>query len=58
MIKRSIKVKVLRETSRTVTIKLVTLNRRMPVSRSDFEQRVKDGEYEVVGSHEMADSEQ
>ncbi len=46
---RSIKVKVVKETSSTVTIKLMSLNRKMPVPREDFEKRVKQGLYEVVG---------
>jgi len=46
---RSIKIKVVKETSNTITIKLVSLNRTMPVSKEDFEMRVKKGLYEVVG---------
>ena len=46
---RSIKVKVVKESSSTVTIKLMSLNRKMPVPREDFEKRVKQGLYVVVG---------
>ena len=53
---RSIKVKVVKETSSTVTIKLMSLNRKMPVPREDFEKRVKQGLYEVVGGMEDADN--
>ncbi|MCB0552846.1 MAG: hypothetical protein KDD02_04785 [Phaeodactylibacter sp.] len=56
MIKRSIKVKVLKETPRTITIQLMTLNRKMPVPRQDFEQRVREGEYEVIGGYELEES--
>ncbi|MEZ4955242.1 MAG: hypothetical protein R2825_16890 [Saprospiraceae bacterium] len=45
---RSIKVKVVSETPRKVTVKLLSLNRSMPVSRVDFEERVESGLYEVV----------
>lgn len=45
---RSIKVKIIKETSKTVTIELVSLNRKMPVPRPDFERRVEEGEYEVI----------
>ena len=49
MAARSIKVKVVKETSNTVTIKLLSLNRTMPVAKEDFEKRVSQGLYEVVG---------
>ncbi|HKK74258.1 MAG TPA: hypothetical protein VJ953_04220 [Saprospiraceae bacterium] len=55
---RSIKVKVVKETSSTVTIKLMSLNRKMPVPREDFEKRVKQGLYEVVGGMEDDDNEE
>lgn len=51
---RSIRVKVLKETSKTVTIQLIPLNRKMPVPRKDFEKRVETGLYEIVGGYEMA----
>lgn len=54
---RSIKVKVLKETSKTVTIHMASLNRKMPVPRKDFEQRVKDGLYEVIGGLETEEAE-
>ncbi len=53
MIDRSIKVKVLKETSKTVTIRLTNLNRKMPVPRPEFEKRVKNGLYEVVGGYDL-----
>ncbi|MCR9050922.1 hypothetical protein [Phaeodactylibacter xiamenensis] len=53
MIDRSIKVKVLKETSKTVTVQLTTLNRKMPVPRKEFEKRVKNGLYEVIGGYEV-----
>ena len=48
MAQRSIKVKVIKETSSTVTVHFMTLNRKMPVPRKDFEERVENGLYEVV----------
>ncbi len=45
---RSIKVKIIKETSSTVTVKFLSLNRKMPVPRKEFEQRVEEGLYEVV----------
>jgi hypothetical protein len=48
---RSIKVKVLKETSKTVTIHMASLNRKMPVPRQEFEKRVENGLYEVIGDH-------
>lgn len=53
MMDRSIKVKVLKETSKTVTVQLTTLNRKMPVPRKEFEKRVKNGLYEVIGGYEV-----
>ena len=53
MVNRSIRVKILKETSKTVTIRFMTLNRKMPVPRKEFEKRVEDGLYEVVGDYEM-----
>lgn len=54
---RSIKIKVVKETSNTITIKLVSLNRTMPVSKEDFEKRVSKGLYEVVGQPAATSSE-
>ncbi len=45
---RSLKVKVLKETSNTVTIYMTGLNRKMPVPRKEFEERVASGLYEVL----------
>jgi hypothetical protein len=45
---RSIKVKVVKETVKSVTIEIVSLNRKMPVPRAAFEERVESGEYEVL----------
>lgn len=47
--RRSIKVKVLKETPSTITIRFMSSNSRMPVGKADFEKRVKDGVYEIVG---------
>jgi hypothetical protein len=55
---RSIKVKVLKETSKTVTIRMTTLNRKMPVPRKEFEKRVEDGLYEVIGGYDADDEEE
>lgn len=54
---RSIKVQVLKETSKTVTIRMTTLNRKMPVPRKEFEKRVEDGLYEVVGGYDTEEEE-
>ncbi len=51
MAARTIKVEIIKRTSSTVTIKLVALNRKMPVPVEEFEKRVKQGLYEVVKSH-------
>ncbi|MCB0565337.1 MAG: hypothetical protein KDD01_13265 [Phaeodactylibacter sp.] len=53
MVNRSIRVKILKETSKTVTIRFMTLNRKMPVPRQEFEKRVEDGLYEVVDDYEL-----
>lgn len=45
---RSIKVKVLRETKNKVTLKFMSLNRKMPVDKPTFMERVEMGIYEVV----------
>lgn len=45
---RSIKVKVVKETSKSVTILIMSLNRKMPVPKATFEERVENGEYEVL----------
>jgi hypothetical protein len=49
---RSIKVKVLKETSRKVTIQMMSLNRSMPVSKEEFDERVKSGLYEIINQEE------
>lgn len=46
--KGSMKVRVIKENANRVTIKLIMANSKMPVSREEFEKRVKDGVYEVV----------
>ncbi|MCB0579821.1 MAG: hypothetical protein KDD10_10990 [Phaeodactylibacter sp.] len=53
MVNRSIRVKILKETSKTVTIRFMTLNRKMPVPRQEFEKRVENGLYEIVGDYEL-----
>ena len=53
MVNRSIRVKILKETSKTVTIRFMTLNRKMPVPRQEFEKRGEDGLYEVVDDYEL-----
>jgi hypothetical protein len=55
---KSIKVEVVKETSKTVTILMPTLNRKMPVPRKDFEKRVESGLYEVVGGTEEEEEEE
>lgn len=45
---RSIKVKVVKETSKSVTVEIVSLNRKMPVPKAVFDERVENGEYEVL----------
>ena len=45
---RSLKVKVLKETKNRVTLHFVALNRKMPVSREEFEHRVERGMYQIV----------
>ncbi|MCB0519782.1 MAG: hypothetical protein H6577_13150 [Lewinellaceae bacterium] len=49
---RSIKVKIMKENARTVVVRLVSLNRSMPVPKKEFDKRVEDGMYEVVGETE------
>lgn len=51
------KVKVVKETSSTVTVHFMSLNRKMPVPRKDFEKRVKSGLYEVVETPEPSEKE-
>ncbi len=48
---RSIKVRIVKETARNITIEILSLNRKMPVSREDFEERVESGLYEVAGGY-------
>ena len=45
---RSIKVRVIKETGNKVTLYFINLNRKMPVSKEEFEERVADGLYEVI----------
>lgn len=45
---RTIKVKVVKETSSRITLHFLGLNRKMPVSKEEFEKRVESGLYEVV----------
>lgn len=43
-----IKVKVLRETKRKVILRFINLNRKMPIDKPTFQERVKMGIYEVI----------
>lgn len=45
---RSIKVKVIKETKNKVTLKFMSLNRKMPVEKGAFNERVEMGIYDVV----------
>ena len=45
---RSLKVKVVKENANRVTLLFMSLNRKMPVSREEFEKRVEDGTYTVI----------
>lgn len=45
----NIEVKVVKESAKTVVIKLMSANRNMPVPREEFEKRVASGFYTVVG---------
>jgi len=47
---RSIKVKVVKETSKSVTVEILSLNRKMPVPKAIFEERVENVIDEQNGS--------
>ena len=49
---RSIKVKVIKRGQHRVVLHFMALNRKMPVPIKDFEERVANGLYEVVGGVE------
>lgn len=44
----SIQVKIVKETAKSVTVKLLSVNRNMPVPKAEFEKRLKNGTYKVV----------
>ncbi len=48
---KSLKVRVIRETSSNVTLYFTALNRKMPVPKNVFMERVEQGLYEVVGDN-------
>ena len=52
---RSIKVKVIKETKSKVTLKFMSLNRKMPVEKSTFNERVEMGVYEVMNPEVLDD---
>ncbi len=45
---RSIKIRVVKESAKTVTIRMLSLNREMPVPKAEFEKRIESGMYEIV----------
>ncbi len=45
---RSIKIRVVKESAKTVTIRMLSLNREMPVPKAEFEKRLESGMYEIV----------
>ena len=46
--RHQIKIKVVKENAKTVTIKMISSNRSMPVPRAEFEKRVEKGVYVIV----------
>ena len=50
---RSIKIRVLKESSRKVTIHLVSTNRKMLVPKDKFIKNVKSGLYEITNDYEV-----
>jgi hypothetical protein len=48
MSQRSIKIRVVKESAKTVTIRMLSLNREMPVPKAEFEARLESGMYEIV----------
>jgi len=44
----NINVKIVKENSRTVTIKMLSVNRNMPVPKIEFDKRVEQGLYKIV----------
>jgi hypothetical protein len=45
---RNINIKVVKESSKTVMIKMLSVNRIMPVPKLEFEKRVEQGLYNIV----------
>lgn len=52
---RSIKVKIVKETANKITLQLMSLNRKMPVTRQDFKERVEMGVYDVLNPEVLDD---
>lgn len=48
MINRSIKIKVLKSTSKTVTVHLMSANRKMRIQKDDFLNHLDNGTYDVA----------
>lgn len=44
----ALKVRIIKENANRVTLHFISLNRQMPVSREEFEQRVAQGVYQVL----------
>lgn len=55
MLNRSIDVKVIKANSGTITIKLVSANRKMPVKREAFFKNVDNGTYNVLNPQVLED---
>ena len=54
MINRTIKVRVVKQTPRFVTIKLMSANSRMPLPKDEFHKRLNQGVYDVVNEEVLA----
>ena len=50
---RSIKIRVLKESSKKITIHLVSTNRKMLVLKDKFLKNVKSGLYEITNDYEV-----
>ena len=54
---KPLKVKILKRTASRITILLIPVNRRIPVPKEEFHERVEKGIYEVVDDITQTDDE-
>lgn len=53
MTNRTIRVKIIKSNTSTVTVRLLSLNRDMPVKKDEFQRNLDNGTYQLVNPEDL-----